>query len=141
MEIQNNSVLQFAEWLKRTHPQIYAMAVNKNAGLSGLGDTAPTSTTTPAGTTSFLDDVLGIVKQSVPVLLGTYQQKQLIDINVERAKQGLPPIDQTGIAPQVNVQLQPDQMTQVTQPIKYALFGVFGLGLLFIILNSRKRRG
>jgi hypothetical protein len=59
-------------------------------------------------------------------LTGIYQQKQLIDINVERAKQGLPPISAANIAPTVNVGLPADQLQLLT------MFGVGVLAYLFL---------
>ncbi len=137
MEIQNNAALQLALWLKRKYPKLYAASISSR-GLSGLGDTAPSTSTTPAATTGWLDTLTGMLKQAVPVYLSTYQQKQLIDINIERAKQGLPPVDQSSIAPQVNVSLPPEQMNQITSAGKYALIGVGVLGVAFL-LSKRKR--
>ena len=137
MEVQNNAVLQFAYWLKKRYPQIYA-STTRAGGLSGLGDTAPTDTTTPAATTSWLDTVSNALKSIIPAASAAYVTKQTIDANVARAKAGLPPIDSSSLAPQVNVSLPPAQMAQLTSAGKYALYGVGALGLLFL-LSKRKR--
>lgn len=133
MEIQKNSVLLFAAWLKSHYPKLYAAALNKTSGL-GAVDTAASTAPTTAGTTSWLDTIQNMLKQAVPVYLATYQQKQLIDVNVARAKAGLPPIDQSSFSPQVNVGVSP----QVTDTAKIALYGLMGLGALFLI-SKRKR--
>lgn len=39
----------------------------------------------------------------LPVLASTYQQKQLLSVQVERARNGLPPLDVSQYAPGVNV--------------------------------------
>ncbi len=137
MEVQNNAVLQFALWLKKRYPKVYAASMARN-GLSGLGDTAPTDTTTPAATTSWLDTISNAIKSVIPAASAAYVAKQTIDVNVERAKAGLPPIDSGALAPQVNVSLPPAQMAQITSAGKYALYGVGVLGLLFI-MSKRKR--
>jgi hypothetical protein len=46
----------------------------------------------------------------LPVMAATYQQKQLLSVQVERARQGLPPLDVSNYAPGVNVGL--DEKTQ-----------------------------
>ena len=137
MEIQNNAVLQFALWLKKRYPKIYSASISKG-GLSGLGDTAPTDTTTAAATTSWLDTISNTLKSIIPAASAAYIAKQTIDVNIQRAKAGLPPIDSGALAPQVNVSLPPAQVAQLTSAGKYALYGVGALGILFI-LSKRKR--
>lgn len=135
MEIQNNAILQFALWLKKRYPQIYAASIGKNKA-SGLG--AVTDTATPAATTSWLDTISNTLKSIIPAASAAYIAKQTIDVNIARAKAGLPPIDSGALAPQVNVSLPPAQMAQLTSAGKYALYGVGALGLLFL-LSKRKR--
>ena len=137
MEVQNNAVLQFAYWLKKRYPKIYAASMSRG-GMSGLGDTAPTDTITPAATTSWLDTISNTLKSIIPAASAAYIAKQTIDVNISRAKAGLPPIDSSSLAPQVNVSLPPAQVAQLTSAGKYALYGVGALGLLFI-LSKRKR--
>lgn len=137
MEIQNNAILQFAMWLRKRYPKIYHASISRG-GLSGLGDTAPTDTTTPAATTSWLDTISNTIKSIIPAASAAYIAKQTIDVNIERAKAGLPPIDSGSLAPQVNVSLPPAQMAQLTSAGKYALYGVGALGILFL-LSKRKR--
>lgn len=60
----------------------------------------------------------------LPVLASTYQQKQLLSVQVERARNGLPPLDVSQYAPGVNVGL--DEKTQRLLIIG----GVVALGLL-----------
>ena len=64
-------------------------------------------------------------------LTSIYQQKTLMDINVERARQGLAPIDQSAFAPTVNVGLPPDQMKQIMM--------LAGLAVLALYLNGRRK--
>jgi hypothetical protein len=59
-----------------------------------------------------------------------YQQKQLIDINADRAARGLAPISAGSIAPQVNIGLAPEQVTLLT---------VFGVGLLVVLYLKGKK--
>jgi len=44
----------------------------------------------------------------LPVMATTYQQRQLLEIQTERARQGLPPLDASQYGVGVNVGLNPD---------------------------------
>lgn len=73
------------------------------------------------------------LKKIVPALTMTAQQYQLMQLNIERAKQGLPPIDiatYSGVG--VNVGLSPD-----TQ--KLIIYG--GLALLVVLFLRSKKGG
>jgi hypothetical protein len=62
----------------------------------------------------------------LPVLASTYQQKQLLSVQVDRARAGLPPLDVQQYAPgaNVNVGLSPDLQKLLI------VGGVAALGLL-----------
>jgi hypothetical protein len=77
------------------------------------------------------EDYLTTAQRILPSVLMSYQQLQLMNLNIERAKQGLPPLDiaqYTGVG--VNVGLSP-----ATQQ----LVMVLGLGLLGILFLGRRR--
>lgn len=60
-----------------------------------------------------------------------YNQQQLIQANLERAKLGLPPIDASNLAPTVNVGVSPEIKQLV-------MIGGLGLLLYFLLKKSRK---
>jgi len=67
----------------------------------------------------------------LPVVASTYQQKQLLDTQVQRARAGLPPLDVTQYAPGFQVGLSAD-----TQ--RLMMWG--GVGLVAVVwMMSRKR--
>lgn len=68
----------------------------------------------------------------LPVMASTYQQKQLLSVQVERARQGLPPLDVSQYAPGVNVGL--DEKTQ-----KLLIYGGVAALLLFAWGTLRRR--
>jgi hypothetical protein len=68
----------------------------------------------------------------IAAITGVYQAKQLMDINAQRAVQGLPPVDASALAPTVNVGLPPAQMQQIMM--------LGGAALLIFFLMSRKGR-
>ena len=67
-------------------------------------------------------------------LMSAYQQKKLIDMNAERAAKGLPLLDSSALAAQVQVSASPEQMQQVTTLM---LYGV--AALMLVIFLTRKR--
>jgi hypothetical protein len=71
----------------------------------------------------------------LPAVAATWQQKQLLQVQVERAKQGLPPLDANQIAAGVNVGLSSD-----TQ--KLVMWGGAALLVTIVImsLSARRRR-
>lgn len=66
-------------------------------------------------------------------VLSIYQQKQLMDINAQRLAQGLPPVDSSALAAQVNVSADAAQMAQMQTMI---LLGVAAI-VLAIYLTRR----
>jgi len=67
----------------------------------------------------------------LPALAATYQQRQLLQIQVERARQGLPPIDAASYGAGVNVGLAPDTRNLV-------MWG--GAALLLVLALTLGRR-
>lgn len=62
--------------------------------------------------------------------LGTaWQLQQLASVNAQRAAQGLPPIDMSALAPQVNIGLPPAQLKMIM---------LLGVGIVAAIYLSRK---
>lgn len=109
-------VVAFADWLEKNFPDIYKAAMQSRpdllmpefamAGLAGLGDATSETPSTDWGKafSDFVNQVLG-------PLAGAYQQKKLIDLNIKRAEQGLPPINAEQMAPTVNVGIAPSLQT------------------------------
>lgn len=69
------------------------------------------------------------LKRSLPIIAATYQQKQILDVQMDRAKQGLPPLDASQYGVGVNVGLSPEVM-------KMVMLGLVGIGA--VIFLSRK---
>jgi hypothetical protein len=65
-------------------------------------------------------------------LTSVYQQNQINSINLQRAQQGLPPLDQSALAPTVNVGLPTAQMNQ--------LMMIGGGALLLLLFMAMRRR-
>lgn len=118
----------FLAMLAQKRPQIYQAVLQrlKDRGLAGLGETVDTTVSEPG----YFDKFMQTIQTIVPTYLGYQMSKDLYSLNLERAKQGLPPIDSASVAPQVQVGLSPQTQMLV--------FG--GLGLLAVMLLSRRRR-
>lgn len=66
------------------------------------------------------------ISQWVTPLVSVYQQKEMIDLQMERAKQGLEPLPDDALAAKVKVS------TGVDKYIPWIIIGTLGLGALFV---------
>jgi len=117
--------------------------------LSGLGQGDWWETTTAVKTTTTTDengawysDILDFAKEAVPAYLAYDAQKDIMDLNMERAKQGLSPIDPGLTAPQIKVvhDLPPETrgiLDQFKMGGNLLLWGALGLGAFFLIRAVR----
>lgn len=120
--------------------------------LSGLGQgidpfggigTSTTTTTTTSDGGAWYSDVLSFAKEAIPAYLAYDAQKDIMDMNIERAKQGLPPVDPGMTAPQVKVihQLPPEVQTSINDfkmgGINVLLWGALAVGGFFLIRAMR----
>lgn len=71
-----------------------------------------------------------VLPRALTALVATEQQRQILKIQVERAKQGLPPLDASQFGVGVNVGLSPE----ITK-----MLAVGGAALLAVIYLTRKR--
>lgn len=143
----------FLRTIEKKNPLAYNLALatmaKKELGLSGLGftrnpvtglyglgavDVTVGTTDTAAQVASdptVFDKFLSTLKEMVPAYANYQLTRDLYSLNMERAKQGLPPIDAAAVSPQVNVGLAPQ-----TQQ----LLVVGGLGLLAVLLLTRGKK-
>lgn len=70
------------------------------------------------------------LQRTLPILAATYQQKQILEIQMERARQGLPPLDPSQYGVGVSVGLSPDVKRWIT-------YGAIGLGALLMMTRGR----
>jgi len=107
---QAQARLQFADWLKTNHPAIFARAIRvaekSTATLEGLGEEP-----TKSFWEKFSDAAVGIGT----TYLSLKNQRDAMKLNLERAQQGLPPIDAATSAPVVKTQvdLSPELTTRL----------------------------
>lgn len=112
---QATARLQFADWLKTTHPEIFERAIsiaeNSTNALSGLGVHGDEVTVTTGG--SFWDKFKAAAVGMGTTYLTLKNQRDAMKINLERAQAGLPPIDMATSAPIVRTQI--DLSPELTQ--------------------------
>jgi hypothetical protein len=115
----------------------------KRGGLAGLGITTaemlaqqdafaePVSGTVASQAKSILDSAIETIKQLAPAYIGIQQAKTCLQINADRARNGLPPMDcaSGGLAPQVGIGVSPD--------VKMILWAALGIGALFLFMRKR----
>lgn len=118
-----NPQAQFIAWTKKYHPQVYAAAVQKvqrKVSLGGLGDDLTSDISFDPGSVSASDDIqfdtsgtnapssstdwsgiIGAVATAIPTVaqsvVQTQAQLQTIQLNAQRAAQGLPPLGSTSL--------------------------------------------
>lgn len=131
----------FIAWLERYQPDLLRIARPRALGaqLAGLGQdiAAGTTSSTTGGT------MLDVLKNAVTIASQAYltktqldAQKRILDLQVARAQQGLPPLDIDPGAygvPRVSVGVTDDTK-------KFLMYGGIGLGLLLLFNMMGRRR-
>ncbi len=163
-ERKTRATMQFVSWLRKFHPEMHAAVMQRmggreappNGALNQLGEAwnmlgqidpfggvgVPTTTTTDTDK-PWYTDILDFAKEAVPAYLAYDAQKDLMDLNMERARQGLPPIDPGLTAPQVTLQHQlPPETRGLIDQMKMGgnlmLWAALGIGAFFLIQMVRR---
>jgi|WetSurMetagenome_2_1015567.scaffolds.fasta_scaffold562844_2 hypothetical protein len=137
--------LRYIGMVKQRYPQLFKAAVARmggSRGLSGLGVTsaemmaaqdafAEPGTASSSWLTTATNTLLDTIKQLAPAYVGVQQAKTCLQINADRARQNLAPIDcaSGGMAPQVAVGISPD--------VKLILWGALGIGAVWLLMKKR----
>jgi hypothetical protein len=149
---------QFLTWLKGWNRGLFEQAVTnaedwrtseaarqgKPATISGLGQTTDASGNTTTAPTSWWQQIASAVTSLGTAYVGYESQKATLDLNLQRAQQGLPPISTATMAPTVTTQvdLSPQILARLQDTTtKALLYGGIAIGA-FLILNAftKKRR-
>ena len=126
----------FITWLRDSSPEAYRFAMER-AYSNGLSDTAPAST--GFDWKKFLDAATA----ATTAVFQTKAQKDMLKVNIERAKAGLPPMDTSFAAPVIRTQfdVSPEIAAQLQQTAQAATMNVAlvaGAGLLAFMLLRRR---
>jgi len=96
-----------------------------------LGQTE--TTTAPVVQKAWYEKVLDTFQQAVPIAAQAYTQKELLQLNMQRAKQGLPPIDTTQYSPAVQVTTDP-----AMKNIMLIGLGILAVAVLTPVLKKKR---
>lgn len=103
-----------------------------------------TPTTTNGGNgDAWYSDVLDFAKEAIPAYLAYDAQKDIMEMNLERARQGLPPIDPGVTAPQVRVvhDIPADTRQEIDRwkmgGMNLLLWGGLAVGAFFVVRMLR----
>ncbi len=131
------SRVQFADWLKTNHPALFkrAIRVAENATNNGLGQVAPVAEPTKSFWEKFTEAAAGLGT----TYLTLKNQRDAMKINLERAQQGLSPIDAGTSAPVITTQvaLSPELTNRLVSTAgegmnKMLLFGAAAVAAFFL---------
>jgi hypothetical protein len=134
------SRVQLADWLKTNHPALFqrAIRVAENATNNGLGQMGP-SAPAPEPTKSFWEKFTEAAAGLGTTYLTLKNQRDAMKINLDRAQQGLPPIDAGTSAPVITTQvaLSPELTNRLVSTAgeglnKMLLFGAAAVAAFFL---------
>lgn len=128
----------FITWLREANPAAYEHAMQA-ATSGGLGET-PAVAAPKFNWQSFID----AAGAAATALFQTKAQRDMLKVNIERAKAGLPPMDTSFAAPVIRTQfdVSPEIAAQLQAQASSAVQNIllFGGGALVIFLLARRRR-
>jgi len=126
----------FLQWTKKKFPKLYQRALLDVQSKKGLGESDSN------GFTDFFGNIFSSLKDLAPSVLQFKQQKSLMKMQLERAKQGLPPANVADYTPtfKAQVDLAPSTrravITGATDMMKPILIGGAALAA-FLILRKK----
>lgn len=130
----------FVKWVRMAHPQVYRrvaaqLAASGHLGamdftLSNSSDPVATAAAQPGIGQQIVNTISDLVKVGLPI----YQQNQLFDAQLKRAKAGLAPLDTTAISDASAFRVGVDSSTKSTALM---VGGLLAGGLLLAALLKR----
>lgn len=134
----------FIDWLKEKFPSIYDSVAYTRPDLVSpemifasngfLGDVEESPEST-FDAESIFDKSITALERILPSYYQFRTQQELIDLNIERAKRGLSPVDSSTVAPSVKVGVSSDIQRMLT----FGLVGAFGIAALNIFMKNKRR--
>lgn len=95
--MSKQSKQEFINWMRQNQPFIYEIAVERaNLLDKGLGNISE-------NVTGFFNNLVDTVKNVAPQYINFRQQKKLLDIQINRAKNNLPPLDADKFTPAIKI--------------------------------------
>lgn len=141
----NQNQQLFMQWLQENDPQTYQDAMieatdrsNAQNGLMGMGADTMIQTAVPRGDnapqkswwSNFTDSVSEIGSRYIKYK----SDKKLMNVQLRRARQGLPPVKTGLLAPGTRPDVFPVAFEDVS---KYMIPAAIGIGVLFLLLRKK----
>lgn len=117
-------------WLKANYPK--AVIDAESVKLGDVVATGQNSQSISNVDKPWYEKVADTVLNILPSYAAYKGQQSLIKLNIERAKQGLPPVDTASVSPQVNVGISADSK-------RIVYFALGGAALIALVALTRKR--
>ena len=136
---------KFIDFMREFFPETYKEAMlqssdsyNAQLGLDTPKTRFPMQRAVPKK--SWFESFTDSIKKIAPALIQYKTQKNILKVQLQRAKQGLPPLDTSALAPTIRVQpeLTPEMYADVK---KYVVPAVIGIAALLVgLIWSKKKR-
>lgn len=119
----NTNQRKYVEFIKAKFPALYARAmaeVARQQRVAGIGELS-----------GFLDTFTQAVEKLTPVVVQAKAQKDLLKVQMDRARQNLPPLEASQYAPAMRVEVQPSVgLSPMAKAAAWVGAGLLGLALL-----------
>ena len=89
----------FAKWLKENDPFLYRVALKRNEIVNASQQVNGLS----GSVADFFNNIIDTVKTTAPQVLQYNQQKKIMEMQLKRAEQGLPPANVDDYTPSVKI--------------------------------------
>lgn len=148
LQSRNYAYKQFLQWFQRNEPALYRVAQKRLQLKEGA------RVQTVSGLAGFswgglFSSVVDTVKTAVPAALQYKQQKKIMDMQIKRAEQGLPPANIDDYMPAVKIEPKINENTEqaVTRVAKESIASgakqlllplSLGFGALLLVMTSRR---
>ena len=107
----------------------YDLISEPPSGLVEYQDTLPVAGAAP----SILQQIVDFGKAAIPVVLSYEQQKQLNDLNIERARKGLPPLNTQQFSAQSAPQVRMGLTADTQKMLMYGVLIAAAAGIVMVI--------
>lgn len=143
--MSKESQQEFINWVRQNQPFIFEIAKERanllDQGLGNISDNV----------TGFFNNLVDTVKNVAPQYINFRQQKKLLDIQINRAKNNLPPLDADKFTPAIKIApvITPETAEQAKEIARKSIaesfnankLMLFGGGALLLFMLPRLMRG
>lgn len=133
---------KFIAWVRTAHPKLYAAAERRANAPRTLGalskEEAKAGTTTTPGA---FDRIVTAITSLAPQIVQARAQRDVLEVQLERMRQGLPPLSATQYAPGLQLSVDPSMYAPGLEAMKpWLIWGGLGLVGVFVVSQLAKRR-